>query len=258
MTDQSAVQPTESPFDQDVAEPPELPPPAWLAEGGPLESLDRPSTGVVHDVIGEPARVSAAPAAPVSPAPPVAPVAPPPERDLTGVEAPVLEAAAAMAASGDDATGTELNAPPNAQPVPMATALPKEPSKRQAARANSRARMVRRTVRHVDPWSVLKLSLLFYTCMLLVLLVAGIILWVIAASVGAIGNIENFFGSLGYKDFHFLGSRILEGTILGGLVLVAIASAFTVLLTVFFNLIADIVGGVELTVVEHDADRPVI
>ena len=42
------------------------------------------------------------------------------------------------------------------------------------------ARKVRRLVRHIEPWSVLKISLIFYFCIWIILLVAGTILWRVA------------------------------------------------------------------------------
>ena len=49
-------------------------------------------------------------------------------------------------------------------------------------------RRYRQTVRSVDLWSVLKISLCFYLCALIVMLVAGVVLWWIASAVGAVAQ----------------------------------------------------------------------
>ena len=67
-----------------------------------------------------------------------------------------------------------------------------------------KGRRVRRVIRKVDPWSVLKVSILFYLCIFVVVLVAGIVLWLVAAGLGVISNVENFIGDLfALTDFHF-------------------------------------------------------
>jgi hypothetical protein len=121
-----------------------------------------------------------------------------------------------------------------------------------------RARKVHRIVRHVDPWSVLKLSLMFFACLFVVLLVAGILLWNLAASAGTIAKIEDFIAEAGaFTTFKFDGPKILQASILGGLVMVIVASGFSVLLAVLFNLISDLVGGIRFTVIEEESARKV-
>lgn len=120
-----------------------------------------------------------------------------------------------------------------------------------------RARRVRRLVRHVEPWSVLKVSLIFYFCLWLILLGAGVILWNLAVGSGAVANIENFVRELfAMQSFEINGDQIFRIASMGGLVLVVAGSAFTVLLAVLFNLISDITGGVRMTVVEEETARP--
>jgi hypothetical protein len=121
-----------------------------------------------------------------------------------------------------------------------------------------RARKVHRIVRHVDPWTVLKLSLMFFACLFVVMLVAGILLWHLAASAGTITKIEDFIAEAGaFTTFKFDGPKILQASILGGLVMVIVASGFTVLMAVLFNLISDLVGGIRFTVIEEETVRKV-
>ena len=127
--------------------------------------------------------------------------------------------------------------------------------RRRPARARRVAyeRRYRQTVRSVDIWSVLKIALCFYLCALIVVLVAGVVLWWIASAVGAIHNVEKFIGDLvSDKNFHFLSWEVLRGATLIGLVIVCVLVVITVLAAAFYNLFSELIGGVEVTVVEHE------
>jgi hypothetical protein len=121
------------------------------------------------------------------------------------------------------------------------------------------ARKVHRTVRHIEPWSVLKISLIFYFCLWIIMLVAGAILWRVASSSGIIDNVESFIEeifALEKDSFAFEGGQMFRAYAVGGLVMVVAATGFTVLLAVLFNLISDLTGGVRVTVVEEETARP--
>jgi hypothetical protein len=121
-----------------------------------------------------------------------------------------------------------------------------------------RARKVRRVIRHLDPWSVLKVSLLFYLCLFVVLMVSGVVLWNLASAAGTISDIEGFFKSAGaFETFSFDGFTIFRASALIGLILVIAGTAVNVLLAVLFNLISDLVGGVRVTVIEEETARPI-
>ena len=145
--------------------------------------------------------------------------------------------------------------------VPAAAPLPahKAPSptwRDRRAASRLRARKVRRLVRHIEPWSMLKISLLFYFCLWIILLVAGVLLWGAAVNSGTVDNIENFIRELFALDtFEFDADRIFRSAALGGLVMVVAATGFNVLLAVLFNLISDLTGGVRITVVEEESAR---
>ena len=101
---------------------------------------------------------------------------------------------------------------------------------------------MRRVVRRIDVVSVLKVSSLLFVTFTLVLLVAGVILW--------------FAGTvLGFDDFRFVGPQLLRGFVAAGLVLVLVGTGFCVFVATVYNLIADVVGGVQFVVLEEDT-RP--
>lgn len=148
---------------------------------------------------------------------------------------------------------------PAVAPAPVARETPRKLSKRERRKLGRlRARKVHRVVRHIDPWSVLRLSLLFYLCLFVVLMVAGTLLYNLAGAAGTISSIESFIKDIGaFKTFSFKGGTIFRASVLAGLVLVIAGSAFNVLLTVLFNLISDLVGGVRVTVIEEETARPI-
>jgi hypothetical protein len=88
---------------------------------------------------------------------------------------------------------------------------------------------------------------------LIVMLVAGVMLWWIASAAGVIGNVEKFIGDLvNNKDFRFLSWEVLRASTLIGLVIVCILTVLTVLAAAFYNLFSELLGGVEVTVVEQE------
>lgn len=131
-------------------------------------------------------------------------------------------------------------------------------SSRTVVKAQPRVleRRYRQTVRRIDLWSVLKLSICFYLTALLVALGAGVVLWWIGAQLGVIEGVEDFMGELlSSDDFKFLSFRILRGATLIGLVLVCLLVVLTVLAAAFYNVFSEIIGGVEITVAEEEQQQ---
>ncbi|NCG23092.1 MAG: hypothetical protein GWP47_03030 [Actinobacteria bacterium] len=146
---------------------------------------------------------------------------------------------------------------PQLSPAPLGGRPPRPTffDKRTAGRL--RARKVRRLVRHVEPWSVLKISLIFYFCLWVILLIAGVMLWNLAVSSGTVDNMETFVTELfALESFTFNADQIFRASSIGGLVLVVAGAGFTVLMAVLFNLISDVTGGMRFTVVEEETARP--
>lgn len=106
-------------------------------------------------------------------------------------------------------------------------------------------RRARLTISRIDPWTVLKFSVALYICFYVILMVAGTALWVAGTVTGLRDNVESFVGDLiSSPNFKFLGGRILQASVLGGAVLVAVGAGVNVLMAVLYNLISDVVGGV--------------
>ena len=118
-----------------------------------------------------------------------------------------------------------------------------------------RARRVRRTIRHIDPWSVFKISILLYACLYVATMAAGVLLWNAAVGSGLIDRFEGFMEGLGFETWELVGEEIFRGASIIGLVLVAAGAALNVVMAILFNLISDLTGGVRVTVIEEDLGR---
>ena len=120
------------------------------------------------------------------------------------------------------------------------------------------ARKVRRLIRHVDPWSVLKLSLLLFVCIWLILMIAVVIVWTVARSSGTVEKIETFVNTnLGQSNWRLDGDFLFRQFGLVGLIITLALTAATTMTAIVFNLISDIIGGVWVTVIEEETSRPV-
>ena len=120
----------------------------------------------------------------------------------------------------------------------------------------AQGRRVRRVVRTFDTASVLKVAFLFYLSLLLIVLLAGIMLWVAGGSVGAIDSVERFMRGIGFSGFRFVSARVFQGFVAAGVTLVLLATGITVLMAVIYNLISDAVGGIQVIVLEEAVPPP--
>lgn len=114
-------------------------------------------------------------------------------------------------------------------------------------------RRVRRTLRKVDPLSVLKLSLFFYTIFLIVWLVAVAMLYSILESMGLFNTIEDLADAFAVNWESNISLFVVERwAFLIGLTFVVLGSIVNVLLAFLYNVASDLVGGVEMTFAERD------
>lgn len=168
-----------------------------------------------------------------------------------------LRAVSAEAVSGSlvgTAQTPTVEAPPYHPPATERLTPPRPPQ--AVGRRKATVRTSRVVLRRVDPWSVLKLSILFYLSVCIILLVAGVLLWSAASSAGVVDNVESFMVEIGFDGFRFLPGQILRGASLAGLVLVVAGTFANVLLATLYNLIGDVIGGVKLTLAEDESNRP--
>ena len=115
-----------------------------------------------------------------------------------------------------------------------------------------RVRRVTRVVREIDPWSALKVGLVFHLVIYFTLLVASVLLWSVASATGTIDNVERFLESFGWESFQFNGLALFLNVFFLGLLGVVLLTALWVLGAMVFNLITDLVGGIRVSVLEEE------
>jgi hypothetical protein len=113
-------------------------------------------------------------------------------------------------------------------------------------------RRIRVGIRRINPWSVLKFSLIFYFCVMLVVLFGLAILYMLLGSFGVLDSVAQLLGDVWTGgEFEFHGFSIFRTLFLIGLITVVIGSALTVFIAILYNLISDLIGGIEVTLVER-------
>jgi Transmembrane domain of unknown function (DUF3566) len=156
-----------------------------------------------------------------------------------------------------------------APPLPPAMPEPAWPSTvvRPPVQTRLPRRGVRRTrveVRRVGPFSVLKFSLIFYFCVFLVIYLALAIIWMILSASGVIDSLEALLGSIfppasptgeistrGAPPIEIDSGSLFTWLFVAGCIGVAIWSVINVFIAVMYNLISDIVGGIEVTLADR-------
>jgi hypothetical protein len=108
----------------------------------------------------------------------------------------------------------------------------------------------RRLIRRFDILSVFKVSLIFYICVFIVMIIAGAALWNVAAAFGVITDTDKLVRSLFALTTFTLHpiTALLWGSLIAGAVCF-LGVLFNVFAAVVYNLISDVVGGVQVIVV---------
>ncbi len=114
-------------------------------------------------------------------------------------------------------------------------------------------RRVRRVVRKIDPWTVFKVALIFNAIAALIFALGVWVMWSILDQRGIPQSISEVFSAV---DVVYTPDGDLYMTIVRYLAIIwtVMATAAMTLGAIVYNLISDIVGGVELTVLEETYD----
>jgi hypothetical protein len=162
--------------------------------------------------------------------------------------------------------------PTAAAPTPPASAAPTttgattfaaraanfRPTRRAAPNPARRTRVV---IRQIGPWSVLKFSLLFYFCVMLIVYFALAIIYLILSAAGAMDSLSRVLGyvfgsgtsTLGPQKIAINGGAVFTWLFIAGCVFVVVWSLVNVFVAFLYNLISDIVGGVEVTLADRSS-----
>ncbi|MFN2388656.1 MAG: DUF3566 domain-containing protein [Actinomycetota bacterium] len=111
---------------------------------------------------------------------------------------------------------------------------------------------MRRTVRWIDPFSVLKLSLFYYGVLLVLWLVFVALVYSVADARGLFNFIEDLTDAFAFEKFEVTLGFVEKWAFVIGLMLGILGSLFNALLAFLYNIGADLVGGVEMTFAERD------
>jgi Transmembrane domain of unknown function (DUF3566) len=183
-------------------------------------------------------------------------------------------AAAGSAGAGAASPGAASPAPPGARPTgpgqPATTGLgargvgaARVTEAVRAARATVSAaargpRRARLTVKRLDPWSVLKLSAVVSLVLFVVLMVATAVLYLALDAMGVFNSINDSLsemvnaGGTSGDTFRVTAKGVLGTAALIGFVNMVLFTALATLAAFIYNVCADLVGGIELTLSERD------
>lgn len=114
-------------------------------------------------------------------------------------------------------------------------------------------RRVKRTLRHVDPLTVLKLSAFYWAIFLVVWLGVVAVAYSIIDGLGYLDDIESFMRAVELKWPNITLGAVEKWAFLIGLTFALVTTLLNVFLAFLYNVAADLIGGLELTFVERDS-----
>jgi hypothetical protein len=112
-------------------------------------------------------------------------------------------------------------------------------------------------IRRIDPWSALKVSLILSVVLFFVWMIAVAFLYLVLGGMGVWSKLNSNVGDLLTSASGSGGELVSSGTIFGGaaligLVNIVLLTAMATLGAFIYNLITDLVGGVEVTLGDRD------
>jgi len=135
---------------------------------------------------------------------------------------------------------------------PVATAPPASSRSNRSARPRG-PRRARLQLRHVNPWTVLKFSCVLSIALFFVWLIVIGVLFGILDGAGVIGKINDAYTTIQGGDAQppVRASVVFGGAAIIGVVNIVLFIALTTVGAVVYNLCADLVGGIEITLSER-------
>lgn len=107
------------------------------------------------------------------------------------------------------------------------------------------------TISRIDPWSVLKLSLIFYFCALLIAMIGLTVFWTVLVRMGVIQQFTDFLDKL-QLALVINGGNMARAIFLVGVLNVVLWTGINVFLVFLYNLVVDLIGGLRI---ELDAEE---
>lgn len=112
-------------------------------------------------------------------------------------------------------------------------------------------------IRRIDPWSTLKVSLLLSVALFFVWMITVAFLYLVLGGMGVWAKLNSNVGDLLNNASGSSAELVSSGTIFGGAFLIGLVNIvlMTALATIgafFYNLITDLIGGIEVTLADRD------
>ena len=158
---------------------------------------------------------------------------------------------------GSPSAPTTVNGPVGA-PVGGSVATASRPASGSRPKgrgaAGRPARRARLLVRHIDPWSTLKFSFVLAVAMFFVWLVAIGVLYGVLDGMGVFEQINGLYSEVAGNGTEslFTPSLVLGTAALVGAVNIVLFTALATIGAFVYNICADLVGGIEVTLAERD------
>ena len=149
-----------------------------------------------------------------------------------------------------EALPTQLTRTPSPTQTMSTEPSSSDPVRRSVSFERPTVRRTTRVLRHIDPWSVFRVTLIFHFVLYLTLLLTGVLLWNVANATGTVDNVERFMESFGWDTFQFKGGELFHQAWVLGLFVVVGMTGLAILAVTTFNLITDLVGGIRVTILE--------
>lgn len=117
-------------------------------------------------------------------------------------------------------------------------------------------RSVELTVAKVDPWTVLKNSFLLSIALGIASVIAVTVVWFVLDGMNVFGSIEDFLVELNAEKFLSLLDyvrlpKVISYATIVGVANVVIFTALATLIALLYNLIATLVGGIKLSLMDE-------
>lgn len=116
-------------------------------------------------------------------------------------------------------------------------------------------RRVRRIIRKIDPWTTLKVSAFVWAVLALAFVLGAVIFWSVLDRSGIPDRLVDFMVEITLieegSDPFANTEQFLRFLIFGSVVGWVVATGMTVATSVIYNLVSDVVGGLEIVVLEE-------
>ncbi|MDQ6875263.1 MAG: DUF3566 domain-containing protein [Actinomycetota bacterium] len=159
--------------------------------------------------------------------------------------------------SAESTAAVDLGSSRRATSATAGTAVGSRPGTTSPPPATRGPRRAKLAVRRVDPWSVMKFSAVLSVVLAVVLVVAAALLYLLLAQMGVFDSVNttvhSFTGASGSAPHSiFTAKNVIGVAAVIGLIDIVLFTALATLGAFAYNLCADLVGGIEVTLAEHE------